>query len=182
MSDAPSDQDDAAARLIALAAQLRDGGGDADLARRFEFVVDLLIARGQLTEGHRRLIGKIGADKPTVKLATFRDKRSLPSADIDCGAHLHLCHGRCCTFALTLSAEDVVEGKLRWDLVDPYVLPKAASGYCVHHDAERGCEVYDARPATCRVYDCREDRRVWLDYERRVPAPMPAGVAPLAPR
>lgn len=171
------------ARLMAMADALRaeGSGASADLARRFEFVVDLLVQRGLLTAGHRRLIGKIGDARPTVRLATFRDKRSLPPIDIDCAAHLPLCQGRCCTFALTLAAEDVREGRLQWDLLEPYTLPKLPSGYCVHHDPRSGCTVYDDRPATCRVYDCREDRRVWLDYDNRVPAPMPAGVTPIVP-
>jgi hypothetical protein len=39
---------------------------------------------------------------------------------------------------------------------------------------ERGscrCTVYDARPIPCRGFDCREDRRIWLDFEGRVPNP-----------
>jgi hypothetical protein len=31
--------------------------------------------------------------------------------------------------------------------------------------------VHHARPRTCRVYDCRRDPRIWLDFERRIPAP-----------
>ncbi|MEZ4366263.1 MAG: YkgJ family cysteine cluster protein [Kofleriaceae bacterium] len=133
-----------------------------------------MIARGQLAPGHKRLLGKVRAEgRAPVRLSVLTDKRALPSPDVDCAALMPLCQGRCCTFTLALSAEDVVEGKLRWELLEPYVLPKAASGYCVHVGAGGGCQVYDDRPATCRVYDCREDRRVWLDYERRIPAPMP---------
>jgi hypothetical protein len=39
---------------------------------------------------------------------------------------------------------------------------------------ERGscrCTVYDARPIPCRGFDCRGDRRIWLDFDGRVPNP-----------
>lgn len=50
-------------------------------------------------------------------------------------------------------------------------------GYCVHCDpATRGCAIHARRPHVCRQYDCRGDRRVWLDFERAIPAPYaPAG-------
>ena len=28
------------------------------------------------------------------------------------------------------------------------------------------------RPRVCRSYDCRSDERIWLDYEKRIPAPI----------
>jgi Fe-S-cluster containining protein len=42
----------------------------------------------------------------------------------------------------------------------------------VHFDRESGrCLVYENRPATCRVFDCRDDKRIWTDFEKRIPAP-----------
>jgi hypothetical protein len=41
-----------------------------------------------------------------------------------------------------------------------------------------GCTVYDDRPGTCREYDCREDKRVWIDYEKRIPAPLAPEMQP----
>ena len=40
------------------------------------------------------------------------------------------------------------------------------------------CGVYETRPEHCRTYDCREDARVWIDYEKRIPAPLPASIRP----
>jgi hypothetical protein len=73
-----------------------------------------------------------------------------------------------------LSTTDLDEGVIRWDYGQPYMIRQRASdGYCVHNDpASRGCTVHAQRPATCRRYDCRNDTRVWLDFEARIPAPM----------
>ena len=93
-----------------------------------------------------------------------------------CEQLLPLCGARCCRFEVALSTQDLDEGKLRWNYATPYALAKHADGQCVHHDST-GCTVYAVRPATCRRYDCRSDPRVWLDYERGIVAPMPAGAA-----
>ena len=37
--------------------------------------------------------------------------------------------------------------------------------------ATHRCGVYEQRPIPCRGYDCREDGRIWLDFERRVVNP-----------
>ena len=29
--------------------------------------------------------------------------------------------------------------------------------------------------STARSYDCRRDKRIWIDYEQRIPAPAPHG-------
>jgi Fe-S-cluster containining protein len=44
----------------------------------------------------------------------------------------------------------------------------------VHWDRDSGgCTIHAQRPHICRQYDCRNDKRVWLDFEQRVAAPMP---------
>ena len=150
---------------------------DADVAARFEWLVDLLIARGHLAPGHRKLIDRIRPSKAPVKLAVFDDKRALRGPDIDCASLIPLCQGRCCSFAVTLSGQDVVEGTLPWRLSEPYTMPRDPStGYCTCLREGEGCSVYDDRPGTCRLYDCREDTRVWVDFEKKIPAPMPEGV------
>jgi hypothetical protein len=168
-----------------LADELARQNDSADVAARFEWLVDVLVMRGHLTEGHRRLVKRVNADgavRSVVHLATFRDKHAVASADIDCGARLHLCQARCCTFDVSLAPQDVREGKLRWRLHEPYLLEKdATSGYCGCMDAAGACTVYADRPGTCRAYDCRHDGRVWQDFEARIPAPMPPGVKPRFP-
>ncbi len=57
---------------------------------------------------------------------------------------------------------------------------RESDGYCVYSDEEtRGCGVYRRRPGVCRSYDCRADKRVWADFERRLPAPMADCYPPL---
>ena len=72
-----------------------------------------------------------------------------------------------------LSTADLDEGVIRWDYGRPYMIRQRASdGFCVHNDpASHGCTVHTQRPSTCRRYDCRNDTRVWIDYDKRIPAP-----------
>lgn len=95
--------------------------------------------------------------------------KDLPQ--IDCEARLPLCKARCCTFTFPLSAQDLDERVVRWDYGRPYQIARQKDGYCVHNGSEaRTCTVYANRPAVCRTYDCRTDKRVWLDFENRIPA------------
>lgn len=90
-------------------------------------------------------------------------------AEIDCESRLHLCQAACCKLPLALSKEDVQEGIVRWDLGQPYMIARYADGYCTHLNREtRCCSVYAQRPIPCRGYDCRNDKRIWLDFENRV--------------
>ena len=63
---------------------------------------------------------------------------------------------------------------LLWDIEQPYLLRRETDGLCSHLDRKtQACDVYQNRPAACRTYDCRTDQRVWIDFEKRIPAPMP---------
>lgn len=91
---------------------------------------------------------------------------------IDCETRLRLCGAACCKLPLALSTEDVREGVLTWDTGRPYVMARDADHYCVHLDRQtRRCGVYGQRPIPCRGYDCRDDRRIWLDFDARIPNP-----------
>jgi Fe-S-cluster containining protein len=108
-----------------------------------------------------------------VAIDVVADKYAQPELDIPCAELVHLCEARCCSFTFSLSTQDLDEGVIRWDYGQPYLIRQRASdGYCVHHDpTSRGCTVHAFRPRVCRVYDCREDGRIWLDYAKRIPAP-----------
>ena len=152
------------------------------LAATVEALVELLVeagldperldaVRAEAAERVRRRFKERG-------MATIRQEFDVPKrewtggVDIDCEARIPLCHAACCKLGVGLSTEDVREGILRWDPAEPYALERGDDGWCVH--MERGscrCTVYDARPIPCRGFDCRADRRIWLDFEGRVPNP-----------
>jgi Fe-S-cluster containining protein len=95
--------------------------------------------------------------------------------DIDCDARMHLCHGRCCTFVFPLSEQDLEEGVVKWRYDQPYRIRQGpgptGSRYCVHsHPETHGCTVYHQRPVVCRTYSCRGDKRIWKDFDARIPA------------
>lgn len=163
---------DLIAELEATSAALAARTDHADLAARFEWLLDALILRGQLPASFRRLATKIRGERTVVRLATFRDKYAVPSADIDCAARIPLCGARCCSFDVTLSAQDVAERVVPFDLHQPYALPRdPETKRCVCMDDAGACTVYAQRPGACRAYDCRQDPRVWIDFEARIPAP-----------
>ena len=121
---------------------------------------------------------------PRVRLADMGDKYAEgQSVEIDCFARLPLCHARCCTFKFFLTKQDLDEGVARWDYGNPYWIKQAKDGYCTHSDPQtRGCTIHGQRPHVCRQYDCRNDQRIWIDFEKRSPTPMQpvAGDAPVA--
>lgn len=153
------------------------------LLERLEMLIDGLILRGHLNRGHARLLQRLkGAQGSTrIYLSQVTDKRSVPSPDIDCASLLHLCKGRCCAMRVSLSEEDLNEHKLAWDLQQPYSLRRDPDhGYCSYLGEGGACGVYHDRPATCRAYDCRKDRRVWVDWEQKIPAEVPWHLVPEA--
>jgi hypothetical protein len=165
-------------------AQQRSDRELAELRARFEQLIDVLTGKGILVEGHRRLLDRVAAgaaaaQRPPVRLRLYVDKYQVPGGDIDCAARLPLCHGRCCALSFELTTQDLDEGVVRWELDEPYVIRHESDGYCTHlQRATLGCSIYEQRPAACRGFDCREDRRIWSDFDQRIAAPMPDGLAP----
>lgn len=174
------------ARVEKASAERESQGADVrEIRALLAQLVELLCLRGDFIPGHKRLLQKIAhkARRPVkleVKLDTAPDKYEIENPDVDCASLLPLCHGRCCSFEVRIAEQDIREGKLEWEILDPYVLPRAADGFCQYLDRDNGlCGCYEHRPGTCRHYDCRADKRVWLDYEKRIPAPLPNHVVPL---
>ena len=97
---------DLQAELTALAETLAERPDHADVAARLEWLIDTLILREQLPESFRRLVAKVnGRERSVVRLAMFRDKYAVPSADIDCAERIPLCGARCCSFEVSLTSE-----------------------------------------------------------------------------
>ena len=163
---------DLVAELAALAEALSARDDHADIAARFEWLIDTLILRGQLPPAFRELATKVQVrgERSVVRLAIFRDKYAVKSTDIDCAARIPLCGARCCSFDVSLSAQDLAEGGIPYDVLHPYLMPRHG-GRCACMADDGRCTIYERRPGACRAYDCRYDQRIWLDFEARIPAP-----------
>jgi Fe-S-cluster containining protein len=152
----------------------------AELTASLRALVDTLVSVGAMphAEFERRRQRNLDSaaraiqEQPAVKLGPAVDKYAVgPLPDVDCAALMPLCKARCCTLTVWCSAQDLDERVVQWDYARPYQIRKRDDGYCVHseHDSRR-CTIYAQRPAVCRTYDCRQDRRIWQDFDRRIPA------------
>jgi Fe-S-cluster containining protein len=153
-------------------------------------LLELLVRKGVIREDEvkepleraRKMVDRVLL--PRVRLGEMGDKYAEgQTADVDCANLIQYCQARCCTFKFYLTKWDLDEGVARWDYGNPYWILQRDDGYCVHCDpTSLGCTIYPVRPHTCRRFDCRGDKRIWTDFERRVPAPEEAltGNAPVA--
>lgn len=97
----------------------------------------------------------------------------LPDGGPPCLELLPICEARCCALDVAITSQDLDEGVLRWDRGQPFLLQQEADHLCTHLSRSgAGCTCYEHRPAVCREYDCRADRRIWVDYEKRIPVPI----------
>lgn len=137
---------------------------------------------GQATKKAREAVNDL--PQPKVRLAEMGDKYAEgQNVEIDCANRIHLCHARCCSFPFFLTGQDLEEGVAKWDYGNPYYNKRGADGYCTHcHPETRACSIHAQRPHVCRLYDCRNDKRIWIDFEKRIPAPMdkPSPLLPIA--
>jgi Fe-S-cluster containining protein len=142
-------------------------------------LAELLVDKGVVgQEELETMMGQVGQQlealpTPKVKLAKSEDKYSFEGeVIIDCASRVHLCKAKCCTFAFYLTEQDLDEGVVRWDYGRPYWIQTGKNGHCVHCEPETlRCRIHRNRPYVCRAYDCRNDQRVWLDFERMIPNP-----------
>ncbi len=158
--------------------KLSDRLDRADLAATLTALVETLVAHGLLpqAEYERRreraldVQKQLLEDQPEVRFAKAVDKYALEDLpDIDCAAILPVCKARCCTLSVYCSAQDLDERVVHWDYSRPYRLRKRDDDYCVHSEPEtRSCGIYDKRTAVCRSYDCRVDKRIWVDFDKSI--------------
>jgi len=101
------------------------------------------------------------------------DKYTFESGvEIDCETRVQFCKAAGCRLPFALSTQDIREGIVRWNLARPYMIEQGADGYCNHlKRGTHGCTVYKHRPVPCRAFDCQNDKRIWLDFEKRIPNP-----------
>lgn len=153
-------------------------------------LIELLVERGLLTveelDERKKQVGARLAEK-------FRDDgmgvvRQEPEVDkyafeetvtIDCASRLPFCRAACCRLQFALSRQDVEERVVEWEFARPYLIKRKPNGACVHLDERTaGCSVYAQRPLPCRGYDCRQDDRIWTDFEQRIVSPKLASLFP----
>jgi Fe-S-cluster containining protein len=150
----------------------------ADVIATLTALVETLVAHGVLppAEYERRRQRALDAQKVLleehneVRFGPAVDKYALPDLpDLDCASIIAVCKARCCTLSVYCSAQDLDEHVVQWDYSRPYRIRKRDDDYCVHSEPEtRRCGVYDKRPAICRTYDCRDDKRIWADFDKRI--------------
>ena len=132
----------------------------------FEELDDLqqVVRKRQVKKFAEQGVGEIALQEFKQDKYTFDEV-----VEIDCENRVHLCRAACCRLELALSRQDIEEGIVKWELGRPYLIARDADGYCRH--LERGscrCTVWEHRPIPCRGYDCRNDERIWLDFEKGV--------------
>jgi hypothetical protein len=156
-----------------------------EVTATIEGLVELLVERGLLTQEEVEAAKSRAAEDVRQRfkeagMAVITQEHGRESkysftggAEVDCENRIHLCRAACCRFRVGLSSEDIKEGILKWDTAQPYALAKKANGSCVHlDDGSCACTVYAERPIPCRGYSCKDDKRIWLDFERRIPQPL----------
>ena len=90
-------------------------------------------------------------------------------AYVDCAARMPVCHAVCCRLKFPLSAAEIEQAAVKWDIGHPYLIRHDADGCCTHNDRNsHGCTVYDQRPVVCRTYSCAGDKRIWSDFDNMV--------------
>jgi Fe-S-cluster containining protein len=114
---------------------------------------------------------RVQKEQVHVQVSEVKDKYAITELpEIDCEARWPICKARCCKLYFPLSFQDLDERVVQWEYGLPYVGRKREDKYCVHNQAS-ACTVYQHRPAICRTYTCKDDKRIWLDFEKRIPAP-----------
>jgi len=143
-------------------------------------LIELLIEKGLLTEAElderkrqvgQRLVRKFNQAGMAAEIQESAiDKYEFEGGPkIDCENRVHLCKAACCRLRFPLSAQDIEEGVVKWDLPHPYLIARGADGYCSHLERGGGhCAIYQHRPLPCRAYDCRNDQRIWADFDNKV--------------
>ncbi len=107
--------------------------------------------------------------RPRWRSPPCPDKYAVESPAIDLRGPPPPVQGRAAAPSRSCSrVQDLDERVVRWDYARPYRIAARDDGTCVHLEGG-ACSVHDRRPAACRAYDCRRDRRVWLDFDKWIP-------------
>ncbi len=142
-------------------------------------LLDLLVAKGvvslqEMDEARSAtapMVQQAMTAIPPIRLGAHVDKYAPDLAvDVPCASKLHACKAACCHMIFSLTAQDLQEGGIRWDLYEPYQIARRPDGACVHLGEDFRCTIHERRPAVCRKFDCRKGRRIWEDFDRSIRA------------
>lgn len=125
----------------------------------------------KIVEVRERLEGtRYGSGTGFIVTGKGGDKYApVHEVDVDCDKRWHLCKAACCTLGIALSKQDLAEGVVKWDPGEPYLIRRGEGAHCCHVQENFHCEVREHRPLICRRYNCKEDPRIWDDYDNYVP-------------
>lgn len=108
-------------------------------------------------------------EKNTVflpKIALRKDEEEITFVPVNCEERMHICKAVCCKLHFALNQEEVESGVIKWNLGEPYFIRQRKDGYCVHNQGNGCCSIYENRPGVCRYYSCRNDNRIWKDFDK----------------
>lgn len=138
-----------------------------------------LINIDELDERKRAMVARLGKKYCQDGMGVIlqdpqQDKYTFERVvEIDCNNRVNLCKAACCRLPFALSKQDIREGVLRWNLGEPYMIEHSEDGYCSHLDHNScACTAHQYRPVPCRAFDCSNDKRIWLNFEERLPNPL----------
>ncbi len=138
--------------------------------------VDLMINKGLLEkeelanaaqEVRKEIFGKGESAHAGIGIRVDKPDEDVTPVAVNCNERIHICKAVCCKLDFALSAEEIENGKVKWDLGKPYFIRHEKNGYCSHMDlGKKCCSVYNDRPSVCKKYSCANDHRIWKDFEK----------------
>lgn len=140
-------------------------------------MLDILLEKGLITQ--EELEEKMANVKDEIEKRNQQFKSSAQifvddgspviEPDINCAERLHICKAACCSLRFPISVQDIDAGHVKWDYARPYQIRQSPEGKCVHlEEGSCACQVYHHRPKVCRSYSCRDDKRIWLDFDNMI--------------
>jgi Fe-S-cluster containining protein len=155
---------------------------EAKLAALIEILVEKGIIEPEKIEerGKRILLDLIKTFAASAFGVEFLDSKydaHEPKDDviIECSGRVSACKAVCCRLPFALTRKEVETGIIHWEFARPYLIAKNADGYCAHFDRDKfTCTIHENRPVSCRLFDCRTDKRwpVWRDFEKNTANPI----------
>ncbi|SET51966.1 Putative zinc-or iron-chelating domain-containing protein [Nitrosomonas marina] len=141
-------------------------------------LIDFLIEKGIVEpDGLKQAVNVVRQEQFTrrenlslgVAIQVEADAQNSQSVQIDCQERLPVCKAVCCKLHFALTVEEIETGKIKWELGQPYYNRQHENGYChKNNPADRCCDIYSERPTVCRNYNCAQDKRIWLDFEKQI--------------